>query len=238
MIAHSGARRFCLSDGYYPQARRPRRFDDVAAKAGCGLSRHPIVRISEMKQRPVPCVKSQVVRSPSPPLPVPHMRSPPSSSFPSCEPLPPVESLACGILHDIAAGVAFGSRRRLEPAGHWKWMCARPPKGHSILALVESAHFRTSPGCFCPGPVQVFRRKCELPWSPLFTQGEFERPPRTGTSYQLARRFAVARGSQGLEFAVGNRRLLPSHLGSVYRCGPIVLGMVPTAQKHLDIADL
>ena len=25
-----------------------------------------------------------------------------------------------------------------------------------------------------------FRRKCELPWSPLFTQGEFERPPRTG----------------------------------------------------------
>jgi hypothetical protein len=111
-------------------------------------------------------------------------------------------------------------------------------QGHSILALVESAHFRTSPGCFCPGPVQVFRRKCELPWSPLFTQGEFEQPPRTGTSYQLARRFAVARGSQALRICCRQPRLLHSHLGSVYRCGPIVLGMVPTAQKHLEVTDL
>ena len=28
------------------------------------------------------------------------------------------------------------------------------------------------------------------------------------------------------------------HLGGVYRCGPILLGMVPNAQKHLEVADL
>ena len=28
------------------------------------------------------------------------------------------------------------------------------------------------------------------------------------------------------------------HLGGVYRCGPILLEMVPNAQKHLEVADL
>jgi hypothetical protein len=28
------------------------------------------------------------------------------------------------------------------------------------------------------------------------------------------------------------------HLGGVYRCGPILLGMVPKPEKHLEVADL
>ena len=41
----------------------------------------------------------------------------------------------------------------------------------------------------------------------------------------------------GWEFAGRSRRILHD-LGHVYCCGPIVLEMVPNAQKHLEVADL
>ena len=62
--------------------------------------------------------------------------------------------------------------------------------------------------------------------------------PARGFSYHLLRRFAVARGAQELKFARRSRRLLTIHLGGVYHCGPILLGMVPNAQTHLEVADL
>ena len=62
--------------------------------------------------------------------------------------------------------------------------------------------------------------------------------PARGFGYHLLRRFAVARGAQELKFARRSRRLLTIHLGGVYHCGPILLGMVPNAQTHLEVADL
>ena len=57
-----------------------------------------------------------------------------------------------------------------------------------------------------------------------------------GTGYGLIADIAI-----GIVGALIGAWLLPQlgiHLGGVYRCGPILVGMVPNAQKHLEVADL
>ena len=51
---------------------------------------------------------------------------------------------------------------------------------------------RTSPELESPGLVPD-QEKCELPWSPLFTPGEFERPPRTPEKLPLTEAIRCSR---------------------------------------------